>query len=159
MEDLWGPLISVVILVGSGILQSRSHKKNDAPKKKSTLASMLSDQLDRMNQLGQQNTYNDTQNVTEVDEEAQQIRYDQIESLETELHVDSDIKSKQLRERSYELARTLDKDKKPMAAKAKPSKKLTLKNRLNNTGLRQSIVMAEVLGTPRSKKPHSKARH
>jgi hypothetical protein len=43
----------------------------------------------------------------------------------------------------------------PLHVVRKASKELPIKNRLNKTGLQQSIIMAEVLGPPRAKQPHS----
>ncbi|SHF15613.1 hypothetical protein [Alkalibacter saccharofermentans] len=156
MEELLGPLIAFIFIVGSSILQNRNRNKHKTAQKKPTLTNVLTDQIERMNQMGQQNTYRDTQ---DFDEEEQTSRDDQIESLKAELRGDSDRENKELKNRSYEFSRTFDQNKKTSTPRAKASKKFTLKNKLNNTGLRQSIVMAEVLGQPRSKKPHSQTRH
>jgi hypothetical protein len=156
MDELFGPLIAFIFIVGSSILQNRNRNKHKTAQKKPTLTSVLSDQIERMNQMGQQNTYRDTQ---DFDEEEQTSRSEQIESLKAELRGDSDRENKEFTNRSHEFSRTFNQDMKPSAARVNSSRKFTLKNKLNNTGLRQSIVMAEVLGQPRSKKPHSQTRH
>ncbi|HCX64096.1 MAG TPA: hypothetical protein DHN33_02655 [Eubacteriaceae bacterium] len=88
----------------------------------------------------------------------QSDRKDQMDQLKERLNLDSDQEKKKKQKKAEKMRvvkRTKKSHHRAPYGKTTAAYSMKLRSNLNKNGIRQGIVMAEILGPPRSKQPHA----
>lgn len=159
------PIFILLMILGSIISEVRSQGKRSASpsksKKKRTWMDYGRELVKQIESLDQDKSSNKPVSQVNTREKTQISRNDPVKPkpLREEWDVNTDSRRVQ-QNQSLNMADQNRVQKKVfLEEKRKPKVNSTLKKRLNKTGLRQSIIMAEVLGPPRSKQPYIPPKH
>lgn len=172
MEDIIAPLLAVLVMVGSSLLKARSQKTQSGqaptrkPEEKKSFMEYgreLIKQIEEMSQdaapekkaapAPRQKTAPPIQADPKVAASTAAMN-DQMERLRADLNVNTEKENRETIEQAKRIQRNIAKDDGPLQVERKTYKNVSIKKNLTPSGLQQSIVMAEVLGPPRAKKPH-----
>lgn len=157
------PLILLLLILVSVIAEVRSQSKGSASpsrsQKKRTLLDYGRELIKQIEALDQDKSSGKPISPVNTEQKPKISRNNQVDPLRANLDVNMDSQRRQLDQTAKMPDQNRVQKKVFLEEKRKPKVNLTLKKRLNKTGLRQSIIMAEVLGKPRSKQPYSPPRH
>lgn len=151
MEDFL-PIITLLIMVGGGLLKAFNGDKDEEeiPKKQSRPSNTTeaSDPVEK--------------HVASVTEDHVEMsgHADQLERLRKDMNIQSKKGQSQKNKKMSQQMRTRLNDQKRTTLRTtkKRKTKLSIKKNISKEGLAESVIMAEVLGTPRAKKPYSSNR-
>lgn len=167
MDDIIIPLISFLLIIGSSVLKSKSDDSKQAekktPKQMTPKSQPSQSTMQRMKPSPQVETSGDYSPYTEVKSEPElstnQTMETQLRDLRDKLAVDSkkesDRKVKTSRQQMKKTTNRLT----MLEPKQKVSSPIALKSQLTKSGLKRSVIMAEVLSAPRAKKPYQSKRY
>lgn len=157
------PLIVFLFIIISVFLEMRSQGKKTASSSKAqtnrTFRDYARDLMKHLEALDRDESSKKPISPVNTEKKTQVSRKDQVEPLRVDLDVKTDSQRRQFDQPAKIMDQNRVQKKVFLEEKRKPKVNSTLKKRLNKTGLRQSIIMAEVLGPPRSKQPYSQHRH
>lgn len=163
MEDLVGLLFTVLFIFGSSLLKGRKDQKNNpgTPQKR-TFADFGRELIKQIEALDQDSP---APKVIPKVEVRPVYQPQTVQPAEGEIEVESiqaylEKNSRMDPQPSLDpVARPIIVNTKPLKVERASSKGLPMKRNLTQRELKQSIVMAEVLGPPRAKRPHALAKH
>ena len=148
MENILVPLITFLFVIASSLMKRRSSRQDGIQPKP-----VVSD-VDPNNGVPKKSA----KSTKKVNVGIETNKQDQIERLKTSLNVNIKNQNYQINEQANEIERKIDQKKTIPSSEKVKTQKLALKKQLSITGLRQSIIMAEVLGLPRAKCPYSQSK-
>ncbi|MBF7096733.1 hypothetical protein [Alkalibacter mobilis] len=157
MEDILAPLLAVLIMIGSSILGriSKQKKGESPPQQNKTLMDYGRELIKQIEQLDKGTLFPEsTVSKSEQAETMQRIN-DPTDSFERNSQVNMKQEYTRSIQRSEKIERVIDRQTAPLQVERKSPKGFPINKRLSKKDLRQSIVMAEILGPPRAKQPHS----
>lgn len=154
MEDIIIPLISFVLIIGTSLLKSRSGNKKTSdrqtqikPKQRPTVYETVP----------QEPAYTDQVKADQTPVSTNAME-DQLADLRKKLSVDT---RKETQRKVRDSKRKFDQmatERKIKVQKSVKQSPIALKGQLTKTGLKRSVIMAEVLSPPRGKKPFGSGR-
>lgn len=164
MDGFIVPIILIIIALVSRASknQAKNAKRGTPPQrtqKKQSLTDAFRDIVAQLEDAANQNNDPNKKAVPlKTQEKTKSVQRDRMQSVRSYEETREDRHQRP----THQNARSTNKmtAKQPMVTEVtkKSVKGLPIKNRLNKTGLRQSIIMSEVLGPPRAKKPHKHMR-
>jgi len=162
MEGFIVPLFSILVVLASSFLKRRDQNSNrkTEQQQKQSFFKMDREGIKQAEQVENQNTSpKNKATPVQTDERSKTVKIDQMDRLRDNLDVNTEEQNRKTRKNAKEIEKSIGRKTDSLHVERKSVKGLSIKKRLNNTGLRQSIVMAEVLGPPRAKKPHGQVKY
>lgn len=165
MEDIVGLLFTLLFIFGTSLLRGRREQKSGtAPPQKRTFADFGRELIKQIEEMDKGPSTPAPSPKPKV--EVRPVYQPQsVQSAEGEIEVES-IQAYLEKTGRMDPQPSLDPVARPIIVNTKPlkverasSKGLPIKRSLTQRELKQSIVMAEVLGPPRAKRPHALAKH
>lgn len=152
MDDVLIPILTFLLFIGGAVVKSFSDKRNEETTKKVPTTRQAGRPQPRSNPEPKQSTY-DRFEMTEGQVEEQQT--EQLDQLRKDLNVSTQAAYDNLERKAKQTKKDLDKllisRRKNAAMK---NEELGIKKYLTRKGLAGTVVMSEVLGQPRAKKPY-----
>ncbi|MBM7541674.1 hypothetical protein [Amphibacillus cookii] len=151
MDEFIAPLITFLLIIGGSLLKNvlnNTDNNADESKRKRT-------QQTKLNRPVQERQKTERAGSNEKAPNVAAQKNAQIEQLRKHLNVASDKNNNQVNKQAKQMQKKVESKlvsrQKTISPKAK---RLAFKRNLSRKGLAESVVMAEILGTPRAKRPY-----
>lgn len=154
MEDIIIPLISFVLIIGTSLLKSRSDNKKKSDKQTQIKPKQRPSVYEA---VPKEPIYAD-QVKTDEPSVSTNAMEDQLADLRKKLAVDTRKETQRKMRDSKQKIDRIASEQKIAVQKTVKRSPIALRSQLTKSGLKRSVIMAEVLSPPRAKKPFGSGR-